>query len=496
MLQVKNLTVSYDVGETVKAALENITFEVEDGEFILLCGPSGCGKTTLALSLTGLIPQAHSVIMEGSVLIDELDTKKVPVRLLTGHIGIVFQNPETQLFQSRVAEEVSFAPHNLGLDASEVSERTDFALAGTGILHLRNRFLRTLSSGEKQRVAIASVLSMQPKTLVLDEPTANLDWLGVEEVMQTLKYLNRELKITVIIIEHRLSAVFGLATRMLVMKEGCITADEYGPDMTGEKRRFVKLGLRFPWRHVQRGLEGYIPEGINPPAPDAEPLVTLKNITAGYRQNTVVKDINLSIYPAEFIALVGKNGTGKSTLARVIAGLHRQSHGRILWNKSLKRLPAGRRVGIVFQNPSAQLLLDTVEKELSFAPENFGMNASSRIQAILKALDLDKLSHRLPVTLSLGEIQRTALGAALSADPALIILDEPTIGQDWAHLSSFMIFLQRLSQSGRAVLIITHDDKLVCRFAKRVIYIEGGHIAADGIPPRGRWSVRTLEEAV
>jgi len=219
MLQVKNLTVSYDVGETVKAALENITFEVEDGEFILLCGPSGCGKTTLALSLTGLIPQAHSVIMEGSVLIDELDTKKVPVRLLTGHIGIVFQNPETQLFQSRVAEEVSFAPHNLGLDASEVSERTDFALAGTGILHLRNRFLRTLSSGEKQRVAIASVLSMQPKTLVLDEPTANLDWLGVEEVMQTLKYLNRELKITVIIIEHRLSAVFGLATRMLVMKE-------------------------------------------------------------------------------------------------------------------------------------------------------------------------------------------------------------------------------------------------------------------------------------
>jgi len=339
-------------------------------------------------------------------------------------------------------------------------------------------------------------LSMRPKILMLDEPTANLDWIGVEEVMQTTKRLNRELKITVIIIEHRLSAVFGLATRMLVMKEGRITADVNGPDITGEKKRFVQLGLRFPWRHIQRGLERYIPEGIEPPVSSVEPLVTLRDVTAGYRHTTVIEDINLSIHPGEFIALVGKNGTGKSTLARVIAGLHRQWHGRITWKKPLKRLPAGRRVGLIFQNPSAQLLLDTVEEELTFAPENFGMNAPARIQAILQALDLAGLCHRLPVALSLGEIQRTALGAVLAADPALIILDEPTIGQDWSHLSSFMIFLQRLSQSGRAVLVITHDDKLVCRFAKRVVYIEGGRIAADGTPPRGRWSARTLEEAV
>jgi len=496
MLHVKNLTVSYKAVETVKAALENISFDVEDGEFILLCGPSGCGKTTLALSLTGLIPQARSVDMNGSVSIEGLDTKTAPILQLSGRIGIVFQNPETQLFQTRVEEEVSFAPHNLGLDANEVFERTSAALAGTGILHLRNRLLRTLSSGEKQRVAIASVLSMRPKILVLDEPTANLDWLGVEEVMQTLKCLNRELKITVIIVEHRLSAVFGLATRMLVMKEGHITADVHDQNITAEKKRFAQLGLRFPWHHVQRGLERYIPEGIEPPVLGVEPLVTLTNVTAAYRHTAVIEDINLSIHPGEFIALVGKNGTGKSTLARVIAGLHRQWHGRITWKKSLKRLPAGRRVGLIFQNPSAQLLLDTVEEELTFAPENFGMNAPARIQTILQALDLAGLRHRLPVTLSLGEIQRTVLGASLTADPALIILDEPTIGQDWAHLSSFMIFLQRLSQSGRAVLVITHDDKLVCRFAKRVVYIEGGHIAADGMPPRGRWSARTLEEAV
>ncbi len=496
MLHVKNLTVSYRSPKTAPAALDNISFDVENGEFILLCGPSGCGKTTLALSLTGLIPQTQRVVMKGSVLIDGLDTKTVPVRRLAGHIGIVFQNPETQLFQSQVEEEISFAPHNMGLDEREVSERTSFALAGTGILHLRNRLLRTLSSGEKQRVAIASVLSMRPKILVLDEPTANLDWLGVEEVMQTLKHLNRELQITVIIIEHRLSAVFGLATRMLVMENGRIWADLDRPDIGDQKGSFMRLGLRFPWGHVQRGLERYIPEGIEPPVRNDEPLVSLRDVTAGYQNTVVLRNIDFSIHSGEFIALVGKNGTGKSTLARVIAGLHSQWRGRITWKKSLKRLPAGRRAGFIFQNPSSQLLFDTVEEELAFAPENFRMNVSARVQAVMKALDLAGSRHRTPVAQSLGEIQRTVLGAVLTADPALIILDEPTIGQDWAHLSAFMIFLQDLSRSGRSVLVITHDDKLVCRFARRVVHLEKGRIAADGIPPRGRWSARTLEEAV
>jgi len=192
-----------------------------------------------------------------------------------------------------------------------------------------------------------------------------------------------------------------------------------------------------------------------------------------------LQGLDLALYPGEFAALVGDNGAGKSTLARVLAGLLRPRRGRITWNDKLRRLPLGRRVGFLFQNPLDQLVCDTVEEEVAFGPRNLGLAVRERLETTLAVADLTALRHRRSAALSAGEQQRTALAAALSTDPRLLILDEPTMGQDWAHLSHLMDSLIQLNHNGQAILLITHDDKLVCRYARRIILLEEGRIVRD-----------------
>jgi len=476
MIEVTDLTVRYGK----QPALESISFTVGRGEFVLLSGPSGCGKSTLARSLNGLIPQASSATMAGRVVVDGLETAAHPLPELAAHVGLVFQNPATQLFNATVEEEVAFAPRNLGLPAEEVAARVAFALDATGITPLQGRALRTLSSGEQQRVAIASVLAMRPQVLVLDEPTSNLDWRGVEQVMSTLARLNREGGLTILVIEHRLHAVVPLAGRVLLMQGGRLVADGRPENVFSDKERLTALGLRYPWRFAN--LQSVICN-LQPAPPlrnaDTSPLVAIQGLEAGYGRRTVLQGLDLALYPGEFAALVGDNGAGKSTLARVLAGLLRPRRGRITWNEKLRRLPLGRRVGFLFQNPLDQLVCDTVEEEVAFGPRNLGLAVRERLETTLAVADLTALRHRRSAALSAGEQQRTALAAALSTDPRLLILDEPTMGQDWAHLSHLMDSLIQLNHNGQAILLITHDDKLVCRYARRIILLEEGRIVRD-----------------
>jgi energy-coupling factor transporter ATP-binding protein EcfA2 len=484
MVEVSDLTVSYGKNP----ALRDLSFCVEEGDFVLISGPSGCGKSTLALALTGLIPHAKRALMKGAVLVDGIDTRTGAPAALASHIGIVFQNPQSQLFHSTVEDEVCFAPRNsmisgepLGED--DVKRRAVKALASTGILHLQERKTGELSDGERQRVAIASVLSMEPRVLVLDEPTANLDWEGTRLVMEALSRLNREKGITVLVIEHRVSAVYPRCSKAMIITEGEIAAFGDRKSVFLDRKRLVRLGLRFPWKWIERGTERYVPEGIRPPKVTEAPLVELKGVSAGYGKNTVFSDIDLSLYPGEFVALVGKNGTGKSTLARIIAGLHRPSKGKVIWHPSVRRLPIGRRVGFMFQNTGEQLLCRTVEDEVSLGPECLGLEKDAYKEA-LETADLVSLRERAPFSLSIGERQRCVLASVLASDPVLFILDEPSVGQDWGHLSRVMAFLKRLAENGKVILLITHDDKLVCRFAERIVLLEGGRITADGIPDR------------
>jgi energy-coupling factor transport system ATP-binding protein len=317
MIEIESLSVSYNS----HAALSDISLRVGPGEFVLVSGPSGCGKSTLALALAGLIPQAVPAQLSGRVVVDGLDTQGAPVHALARKVGIVFQNPATQLFNVTVEEEVGFAPRNIGLSAAEVRERVDEALEAVGILHLRGRKLRALSGGEQQRVAIASVLSLRPGVLVLDEPTAHLDWRGVEQLLAALQRLRREHGVTVILIEHRLAAVASVATRVVLMDRGRIVADGAPGAILSDRSLLAMLGLRYPWCDVGRRVD---PVGPAPRPHGDEPLVSLRGVSAGYGKHRVLDGLDMALYPGQFVALVGENGAGKSTVARVLAEVQRR----------------------------------------------------------------------------------------------------------------------------------------------------------------------------
>lgn len=474
MIEIESLTVRYNGDE---AAIEGLSLKVAQGEFVLLTGPSGCGKSTLARCLNGLIPHSSDAAMSGRVTVDGLRTTESAVAELATRVGLVFQNPATQLFGRTVDEEVAFGPTNLGLPPEEVAERCRFALAATGIEDMRERVVKTLSGGEQQRLAVAAVLAMRPRILVLDEPTSNLDLKGTRAVLETVARLRDEYGLTIVLIEHRLREASGFADRMLVMDQGRIVLDGAPADVLRNKEFLSGLGIRYPGQRFRVARPPSTDGRMAPHSGSWRPLVELCGVEAGFGSRTVLKDLDFTVYAGEFVALVGDNGAGKTTLARVLAGLLEPRGGRVLWDESAQQLPLGRRVGLLFQDPLHQLFCDTVEDEIAFGPRNFGMFSPQQAETILEVTGLKGTRARNSYALSVGQQQRVALGSIVSLQPALLILDEPTMGQDWGSLSRVMDFLVELNGQGQSILLITHDYKLVCRYAERILALEGGRVS-------------------
>jgi energy-coupling factor transporter ATP-binding protein EcfA2 len=452
VIEVRRLDVRYPEAH----ALRGVDLSIVPGSFVLIGGPSGGGKSTLAHALMGLIPQTAPAEVKGHVSIAGLDPRRHSVAQLATRVGLVFQNPATQLFNGIVEEEVAFGPRNLNLPADEIAGRVEYALEAAGCAHLRRRTVRHLSGGEQQRVAIAAALSMRPATLILDEPAANLDMEGVRLIVQALVRLHRRFQVTLVVIEHRLAPFLPHADRLIWLADGRVVADG---SPAGTLAR------------VQPALPSCPP----PPAQPGEPLVTLQGVTVGYDGQPVLRDCSLTLHRGEFAALVGPNGAGKTTLARVLAGLLRPRRGRVVWHADGQ----DRRVGLLQQNPLHQLVCDTVEQEVSFGPRNLGAERAEDVEAVLAQADLLRLRQRPTRALSVGEQQRAALAATLSLHPALLILDEPTVGQDWQHMSKVMDFVADLNWAGQTVLLITHDRRLVERYANRVWRVAGGRVARD-----------------
>jgi energy-coupling factor transporter ATP-binding protein EcfA2 len=447
VIETHNLHVRYPEAY----ALKGVALSISRGSFTLIGGPSGGGKSTLAHTLMGLIPQTIPAQVEGSISIAGLDPAQNSIPQIATQAGLVFQNPSTQLFNDTVEEEIAFGPRNLGLPLEEIADRIEYALAATGCAHLRRRTVRHLSSGEQQRVVIAAVLSMHPSILILDEPTANLDFEGRRLLTHTLTRLHRQSQITLIAIEHRLSPLIPHADRLIWLADGRVIAD--GPPL----ETFAQV------------------QPPPPPAPLAspssgEPLVALQKVAAGYSNAPILQDCSLTLRRGEFAALVGPNGSGKTTLARVLAGLLHPRRGRVVWHANGKRP----RVGFLQQNPLHQLVCDTVEEEVRFGPRNLGTGCGKDVETALRRSDLHSLRHRPTRALSVGQQQRTALAATLALQPSLLILDEPTVGQDRQHLIQTLDFVSELNQQGQTVLLITHDRKLVDRYAGRVWEMKGG----------------------
>lgn len=476
ILQVESLSVSLR-GVT---ALRNLSLNVTEGEFVLISGPSGSGKSTLARTLAGLLHRQPGITVEGTIHADGRDILNTPPSLVAEHVGIVFQNPRAQLFNLTVDEELACGPCNQGLDQSAIQARVEWVVEALELEHLLSRRLDTLSGGEMQRVAIGAILTMGANLLILDEPTSSLDVSGTRQVSHVLERLHREKGTTILLIEHRLGEVAHLASRVVLLESGQIAADGTCDTVFGDRALMRRLGMRRPapepvsdWEHLLQ------PNGARPQ--NEHPLLVLKDIEARYGEKTVLKDINLSFWPGEFVALVGENGAGKSTLSMIMAGLIKPQCGSMIFNDQRKKR-LGLDVGLLFQNPLDQLFCDTVDEEVAFGPENYNRYRPDLHVQILDECDLTSVRTRPIYALSAGQQQRVALGAVLALRPALLILDEPTLGQDWGHLEQLMEFLCQLNQNHTTIVLITHDYKLVHRYAQRVILLHAGSVIVDGRP--------------
>ena len=471
-VRVEHLSVHFGA----HAALKDVDLAFAPGECVLVAGPSGSGKSTLACTLNGVIPQSLAARIDGRIFINGRPAAGRPVAELSREVGLVFQNPATQLFSLRVEDEICFGPRNLGLGDAEIARRLEWALERVGLAGLRDRSTGTLSAGERQRLALGAVLAMGPQVLVLDEPLANLDAEGAEALRQTVRTLCEDDGATVILIEHRLGAAAAFATRTVLLGEGSVVADGPTDRVLADSPGLERLGLRMPADGSPTSWTELLDGGADV---ESVPLVTLRGLSAGFGRRPALTDIDLTIGNGDFLALVGENGAGKTTLAHVLAGLLRPRRGSVRW-ASRRRPRPGTGAGLLFQDPTAQLLCETVEDEIAFGLRNIGRSEPARLDEALAASGLAHLRRRPVFALSLGEQQRLAAAAVLSLEPRLVVLDEPTVGQDWRHVTGIMEAARQLNRSGATVVLVTHDHELVRRYATRMVVLERGRIIAQG----------------
>ncbi|MBE7436303.1 MAG: ABC transporter ATP-binding protein [Anaerolineales bacterium] len=497
-LIIENLTFKYRTRPEL--ALENISLKVNPGELLLIAGSSGCGKTTLARCINGLIPRSYRGERSGQVLLHGREVADMQISEIAQVVGTLLQDPERQIVASNVFNEIAFGPENLGLPRAEIINRVDQAISRLNLEYLRERETFNLSGGEKQKVALAGVLTMNPSILLLDEPLASLDPASAHEALEVFRSLADEGK-TVILVEHRVEdAIDARPDRLLYMEDGKIKY--LGPirDLPPEIDH-TKVKLPAPW--VVQRVKALDKVPAAPPKPEAgergEPLVVFENVDFCYDEEypLVLQNVNLKIYPGDLIAVLGPNGAGKSTLVKHAIGLLKPTGGRVLvQGEDTRRLSVAqiaRTLGYVFQSPTHMLYAPTVREELEFGPKNLEFDPTSIPQYVnesLSTVNLKGFEEYPPLGLSFGQQKRTTIAAVLAMRSKILIMDEPTAGQDFANYTRFMKALCDTSDNAQSILtanfaatiFITHDLDLAVTYANRVLLFGDKHIIADGKP--------------
>jgi energy-coupling factor transporter ATP-binding protein EcfA2 len=498
-LAVKDLAFRYKSRE--EWAVRNVSFELAPGEFMLVAGSSGCGKTTVARCLNGLIPRSYKGEYSGSVQLNGRDVPKMSLVEIAQVIGTLLQDPERQIVASSVYSEIAFGPENLGLPAGEIKERIAEVAKRLKIENLIQRDTFALSGGEKQKIALAGVLAMRPSILLLDEPLASLDSASSFEAVQLFRRLADE-GTTILMIEHRVEdALLARPDRLLYMSGGEV--GYLGPVNripTEISHHEVKLPAEWVIERIRQTNEPADAPTLPPKASRERPaLIEFNQVSFAYGDGPLVLDgIDLKVYPGDQIAILGPNGAGKSTLVKHAIGLLKPTHGQVLIDgidsRKITVAQNARSVGYVFQSPTHMLFAPTVREELGFGPNNLNFSPAEiklNTDESVAALNLTGLEEFSPLGLSFGQQKRTTIAAVLAMRSKILILDEPTAGQDYANYTRFMKTLCDVgTQGGQSVLtanfaatvFITHDLDLAITYANRVVLLGGKKILADGTP--------------
>lgn len=505
----------YQFAGSESRAIVGISFELEEASWTLVAGRTGSGKTTLLRALCGLIPHHASGAMRGTVKLLDRDTRAQTTAQLAELVGLVLQSPDDQLCTTTPAAEVAFGLENLCEPPATIERRIDEALSSarlTDIALLRNH---QLSGGQKQRLVLASVMAVRPRVLILDEPLSQLDQVAAQELLDTLDRLRRE-GVTIVMVEHRLDDVLPRVDRVLLLDEGCLVANLSASDTERLAEQFTEVGLELPevtqlawqlqWHDVrsfeqlnarveahwqqspQRGPSCPIARA----APSGEVLVKAERLCLQFaaQPRPLWQNLSFSLHAGQRIALVGPNGAGKSSLLGVLAGLIEATSGLTIMAAASDKAASARRpaVGLLLQNPDLMLFCNTVEEELAFGPRQFGLRpaeVAERVDAAARQMSVKMLLDQPPLGLSQGERLRTALAATLALQSPLLLLDEPTTGQDPRQVSQLMEAISAeftAAHAHRCLLFSTHDLRMAMRFADRVLVLADGALLADCSP--------------
>ena len=507
VIAVRGLTYQYRQG--FRPVLKDIDLEISRNDYLLITGRSGSGKSTLCRTFNGLIPHFYGGVLTGDVFVADEAVRQTSVAALFDQVGMVFQNPDAQLFCRTVEQEVVFGLESLGLQRRAIEDRLCQALDQAGIDALRQRDPQTLSGGEKHLVLIAALLALRPQVIVLDEPFANLDPANVLRVRRLLRKLHAK-GYGIVLCEHRLARAAPDATRLVVIHEGQIAADgdphyilahaetDWGLEIPLANRVGASLGLAPPPRTIE-DLRPIPPqptliEALEPRLPDTvldqgqTPAVAVEDLYCHLVGRPILAGIRFTLQPGECIAVVGANGAGKTTLLRHLIGLQRPTGGRIrIKGRDTARTPISdlaRDVGLAFQNPDNQFFRLTVDQEIRVGPETLGIPDNAWIEELMAIFHLATYRSRAPYRLSGGEKKRVAFASALASHPAVLALDEPTAGQDFEFRRNLRDFLRQMQARGQAIIIVTHDLTFAERTASRWLLMAGGRLLADAAPER------------
>lgn len=510
LIEIEHLTYSYPGAEN--PTLNDISIQIEKGDFLAIVGNNGCGKSTFCKTLNGLIPQFISGDFSGSVIVDGLDTTTTDVGTLARKVGYVYQDFENQIIRPTVLDDASYACLNYAM--TDYLERGKKALEACGLLHKQDSYIWQLSGGQTHLLALAGVLSLEPEVLILDEPIAQLDPKHADQIYAVLRQLNEKYHKTIIVIEHHTEYIADFCKHVMLMKDGqiqwvlptrqaLVRVDElqscniFPPQVTIAAHRMPHCSDRMLPTTVEEGKSFFAPQkGITAPQTQvsqnisSENVISFQDVCVSYRSvkgeaHSVFSHLNLDIRKGDKIALIGSNGAGKSTLMKMMVGLLKPSSGDILIHQksihSIKPEILSKQISMVYQNPEDMFIKDSIQSDISYAMEvRKTQDKEERTQQLLERFRLTELAHRDGRLLSGGQMRRASLAIGVALNPEILLLDEPTANLDIATRKEILRTLDDLKEITDTVMIATHDMQLVCDWAERIIVLCEGKVVADG----------------